>query len=174
VEVILHSFLTSTLDTRHLVGLTLRPLSPRDKSLRYLLNRRLRGYQNLRPEKFLAPAENGKMISKTSNRLAIHCTDWAAHLQFVFWAGGWGGGAISPVRLRRASCMLLQWTRYPDRSSFEQLSEMSGRRLQSCNNRRFVGGTGQRAMMASHGRNCGLSTETPPGRMHHACNWSYL
>jgi len=90
----------------------------------------------------------------------------------VFWVGGWW--AISAVRLPRAPCMLLQWTRFPDRSSFEQLSEMSRRRLQSCTKPRFVAGTGQRAMMASHGRNCGLSTETPPGRMHHACNWSYL
>jgi hypothetical protein len=51
-------------------------------------------------------------------------------------------GAISTVLLRRASCMLLQWARFPGRSSFEQLSEMSGRRLQSCTNPRFVAGTG--------------------------------
>jgi len=105
---------------------------PRGKVLRYLLNSRLRGYQNRRPEKFLSPAENRLAFSLFTVPIGLLILNLFQNIVFCV-----GRRAFSPVRLLGESCMLLQWTWFPDRSSFEQLAEMSGRHLQFCTNPRF-------------------------------------
>lgn len=86
-----------------------------------------------RPETYLTFVGNRKIISQTPVlslfTVPIGLFLFSLFQNIVLWVG-----EICPVRLRRVSCMarhcVATGERFPDRLSFEQLSEMSGRRLQ--------------------------------------------